>query len=269
MEMSDFFRVFELRNRRTGWASLTCRRIPVNGIETRVDDRRLLTRDRPCPEEVAGAGPTVRVTVYGPKKGGSTTALYAGRSVRHLVNGYSGALAGYVREDASTIRCPFIDSTCIKVEHRCAGGGKGGPWPMASAAPRGAATTKLHAVCDAKGRPLVLLLKHPGNVRGDTARSCPALYRSHAARHRRTRRRQGLMTAGDPARLARQNGGTTCRSSAHRGQEPQGPIPLCSMTVLETGFSDQHRGERMFCRLKDLATVSSPRRFDRNMSSKT
>ena len=33
----------------------------------------------------------------------------------------------------------FIDSTCIKV-HRCAGGGKGGPWPMASAAPRGAAT---------------------------------------------------------------------------------------------------------------------------------
>ena len=40
-------------------------------------------------------------------------------------------------EDAPDRR--FIDSTCIKV-HRCAGGGKGGPWPMASAAPRGAAT---------------------------------------------------------------------------------------------------------------------------------
>ena len=33
----------------------------------------------------------------------------------------------------------FIGSTCLKV-HRCAGGGKGAPWPMASAAPRGAET---------------------------------------------------------------------------------------------------------------------------------
>src|ERR1700732_4744793 len=33
----------------------------------------------------------------------------------------------------------FIDSSCIKVHH-CAGGGKGGPWLMVSAAPKAAAT---------------------------------------------------------------------------------------------------------------------------------
>src|SRR3546814_6282052 len=33
----------------------------------------------------------------------------------------------------------FIDSSCIKV-HRCAGGAKGGPWLMVSAARREAAT---------------------------------------------------------------------------------------------------------------------------------
>lgn len=56
----------------------------------------------------------------------------------------------------------FIDSSCIKV-HRTAGGAKGGPWLMASASPKGARNTKLHAVCDEKGRPHVLLLT-PGNT---------------------------------------------------------------------------------------------------------
>ena len=98
----------------------------------RVDDRRVLSgivhalrnggRLADCPREV-----------YGPKK-----TLY-NRFVRWAERGIweriFSALAG--GEDAPDRL--FIDSTCIKV-HRCAGGGKGGPWPMASAAPRGAAT---------------------------------------------------------------------------------------------------------------------------------
>ena len=71
--------------------------------------------------------------VYGPKK-----TLY-NRFVRWAERGIweriFNALAG--GEDVPDRL--FIDSTCIKV-HRCAGGGKGGPWPMASAAPRGVAT---------------------------------------------------------------------------------------------------------------------------------
>ena len=98
----------------------------------RVDDRRVLSgivhalrnggRWADCPREV-----------YGPKK-----TLY-NRFVRWAERGIweriFSALAG--GEDAPDRL--FIDSTCIKV-HRCDGGGKGGPWPMASAAPRGAAT---------------------------------------------------------------------------------------------------------------------------------
>ena len=94
----------------------------------RVDDRRVLSgivhalrnggRWADCPREV-----------YGPKKTLYNRFVWAERGIWEL-----SALAG--GEDAPD---RLIDSTCIKV-HRCAGGGKGGPWPMASAAPRGAAT---------------------------------------------------------------------------------------------------------------------------------
>ena len=122
--MSDFF-----------WFSdaLWARIGPLLPTDTRgmarVDDRRVLSgivhalrnggRWADCPREV-----------YGPKK-----TLY-NRFVRWVERGIweriFSALAG--GEDVPDRL--FIDSTCIKV-HRCAGGGKGGPWPMASAAPRG------------------------------------------------------------------------------------------------------------------------------------
>ena len=71
--------------------------------------------------------------VYGPKK-----TLY-NRFVRWAERGIwediFSALAG--AEEAPDRL--FIDSTCIKV-HRCAGGGKGGPWLMVSASPKAGAT---------------------------------------------------------------------------------------------------------------------------------
>jgi transposase len=83
-------------------------------------------------------------------------------SERGIWEGIFSALAG--------ARCPdrlFIGSSCIKV-HRCAGGGKGGL----------GRNTKLHAVCDAKGRPCILLLT-PGNVHD--CKVAPTLYRGDAA----------------------------------------------------------------------------------------
>ena len=125
--MSDFFWFSDAQ-----WARIG----PLLPTDTRgmarVDDRRVRSgivhalrnggRWADCPREV-----------YGPKK-----TLY-NRFVRWAERGIweriFSALAG--SEDVPDRL--FIDSTCIKV-HRCAGGGKGGPWPMASAAPRGAAT---------------------------------------------------------------------------------------------------------------------------------
>jgi transposase len=103
----------------------------VRGMK-RVDDRRVLSgivhalksggRWVDCPEHV-----------YGPKK-----TLY-NRFVRWAERGVwesiFSALAG--AEDAPDRL--FIDSTCIKA-HRCAGGAKGGPWLMVSAAPKAGAT---------------------------------------------------------------------------------------------------------------------------------
>lgn len=97
----------------------------------RVDDRRVLSgivHALRC-----GGRWTDCAGVYGPKK-----TLY-NRFVRWAERGIwediFSALAG--AEEAPDRL--FIDSTCIKV-HRCAGGGKGGPWLMVSASPKGGAT---------------------------------------------------------------------------------------------------------------------------------
>ena len=91
----------------------------------RVDDRRVLSgivHALRCGGRWADCA-----DVYGPKK-----TLY-NRFVRWAERGIweaiFSALAG--AEDAPDRL--FIDSSCIKV-HRCAGGGKGGPWLMVSAA---------------------------------------------------------------------------------------------------------------------------------------
>ena len=103
----------------------------VRGMD-RVDDRRVLSgivhalkhggRWADCPRDV-----------YGPKK--TLYNRFVRWSERGIWERIFAALAG--AEDAPDRL--FIDSSCIKV-HRCAGGAKGGPWPMVSAAPRVAAT---------------------------------------------------------------------------------------------------------------------------------
>src|SRR3546814_3322094 len=70
--------------------------------------------------------------IYGPKK--TLYNRFVRWSERGIWEGIFGALAGA----GDVPDRLFIDSSCIKV-HRCAGGAKGGPWLMVSAARASAA----------------------------------------------------------------------------------------------------------------------------------
>lgn len=96
----------------------------------RVDDRRVLSgivHALRC-----GGRWTDCAGVYGPKK--TLYNRFVHWAERGIWEDIFSALAG--AEDAPDRL--FIDSTCIKV-HRCAGGGKGGPWLMVSASPKAGA----------------------------------------------------------------------------------------------------------------------------------
>ena len=109
----------------------------------REDDRRVLSgivhalknggRWADCPREI-----------YGPKK-----TLY-NRFVRWAERGiWEGIFSALAGTEEAPDRL-FIDASCIKV-HRCAGGAKGGPWPMVSAAPKAGATPSFTLFAMAKG----------------------------------------------------------------------------------------------------------------------
>ena len=124
--MSDFFWFSDAQ-----WARIKpLLPTDVRGKE-RVDDRRVLSgivHALRC-----GGRWTDCADVYGPKK--TLYNRFVRWSDRGIWEGIFSALAG--AEDAPDRL--FIDSSCIKV-HRCAGGGKGGPWLMVSAARKADAT---------------------------------------------------------------------------------------------------------------------------------
>lgn len=93
----------------------------------RVDDRRVLSGIVDALR--CGGRWADCANVYGPKK--TLYNRFVRWSERGIWEGIFSALAG---ADDAPDRL-FIDSSCIKV-HRCAGGGKGGPWLMVSAAPK-------------------------------------------------------------------------------------------------------------------------------------
>ena len=143
--MSDFFWFSDLQ-----WSRIEpLPPIDVRG-KSRVDDRRVLSGIVHALR--SGRRWVDCADVYGPKK-----TLY-NRFVRWSERGIFSALAGA----ADAPNRLFIDSSCIKV-HRCAGGAKGGALAHGIGRTKGGRNTKLHAVCDAKGRPCVLLLT-PENV---------------------------------------------------------------------------------------------------------
>lgn len=99
----------------------------------RVDDRRVLSgivHALRCGGRWADCA-----DVYGPKK--TLYNRFVRWSERGIWEGIFSALAG-AGEAPDRL---FIDSSCIKA-HRCAGGAKGGPWLMVSAAPKADATPR-------------------------------------------------------------------------------------------------------------------------------
>jgi mannitol 2-dehydrogenase len=127
MDMGDFFWFSDAQ-----WSRIEPLLPTGTRGKARTDDRRVLSgivhalrnggRWADWPREV-----------YGPKKTlYNRFVRWAERSIRE---GIFSALAG----SAEAPDRLFIDSSCIKV-HRCAGGGKGGPWPMVSAAREAGAT---------------------------------------------------------------------------------------------------------------------------------
>lgn len=119
--MADFFWFSDAQ-----WARIAPL-LPANARgKRRVDDRRVLSgivhalkcggRWADCPREI-----------YGPKK-----TLY-NRFVRWSERGVWECVFSALASAGDAPDRLFIDSSCIKV-HRCAGGGKGGPWLMVSAA---------------------------------------------------------------------------------------------------------------------------------------
>lgn len=113
----------------------------VRGMK-RVDDRRVLSgivHALRCGGRWADCA-----DVYGPKK--TLYNRFVRWSERGIWTNIFSALAG---SDDAPDRL-FIDSSCIKV-HRCAGGGKGGAWPMVSAAQKAAATPSSTRFATRKG----------------------------------------------------------------------------------------------------------------------
>ena len=137
--MADFFWFSELQ-----WARIEPRLpMDVRG-KKRVDDRRVLSG---IVHALKSGGRWVDCAdVYGPKK-----TLY-NRFVRWAERGIWEDIFSALAGTQDTPDRLFIDSSCIKV-HRCAGGGKGGPWLMVSAAPKAAATPSSMPSAMRKGDP--------------------------------------------------------------------------------------------------------------------
>ncbi|MFW2828546.1 IS5 family transposase [Sphingomonas sp. ID0503] len=210
--------------------------------KARVDDRRVLSG---IVHALRCGGRWVDCSdVYGPKK--TLYNRFVRWSERGIWEGIFSALAG---ADDAPDRL-FIDSSCIKV-HRCAGGGKGGPWPMIGRT-KGGRNTKVHAVCDAKGRPHVLLLT-PGNVHDcKVAKTCIAALPPSV---------ELVADKGYDSQELRE-------WLDQRGTQAVIP-PRCNRKVQydydRTIYKQRNVIERMFCRLKDWRRLAT--RFDRNIKN--
>ncbi|MEG3151557.1 IS5 family transposase [Sphingomonas sp. ZT3P38] len=210
----------------------------------RVDDRRVLSgivhalqsggRWGDCPEQI-----------YGPKK--TLYNRFVRWAERGIWEGIFSALAG--AEDAPDRL--FIDSTCIKA-HRTAGGAKGGHLANGIGQTRGGRNSKVHALCDVKGRPCVLMIT-PGNVHDmKVAKACIAAMPPSAE----LVGDKGYDSNDLRAWLAER--GTTAVIPSKRNRKVQLD---CDVKI----YKQRNVIERMFCRFKDWRRVAT--RFDRNIKT--
>ena len=205
----------------------------------RVDDRRVISgilyvlksgcRWCDCPQE------------YGPP-----TTIY-NRFVRWAKRGVWERLFRELARRGRSIQTQMIDATHVKA-HRSASGGQGGEHKQAIGRSRGGRNTKIHAVADAKGRLLSILLS------GGEAHDCPPAPRLI----RRTKAARRLL--GDKAYDS-----VELRHWLHgRGTTPV--IPNKSnrkqpFSFNRRAYKERHRIENAFSRLKDFRRIAT--RYDR------
>ncbi|MGH7555429.1 MAG: IS5 family transposase [Longimicrobiales bacterium] len=204
----------------------------------RVDDRRVISgilhvlksgcRWCDCPPE------------YGPP-----TTIY-NRFVRWAERGVWERLFRKLAARGRSTQTQMIDSTHIKA-HRSASGAKRGRRSRLLAA-RGGRNTKIHAIADAKGRLLSILLS------GGEAHDCPPAQRLI----RRTKAAKKLLgdKAYDSAELR--------QWLDDRGTKPVIPNKSNRKQPFrfdKKSYKQRHRIENAFCRLKDFRRIAT--RYDR------
>ncbi|MBW8855390.1 MAG: IS5 family transposase [Bradyrhizobium sp.] len=210
----------------------------VRGVE-RQDDRRIISgiihvlksgcRWSDCPE------------AYGP-----ATTIY-NRFARWARRGIWENLFRKLAGNGRSTDTQMIDSTHVKA-HRSASGGKGGSRKQAVGRSRGGRNTKIHALADAKGRLIAILLT------GGEAHDCPVAER--LIRRVKPPKRMLGDKAYDSAELREELDG--------RGTEPV--IPNRSNRKQPYSFSKRlyklrWRIESAFNRLKDYRRIAT--RYDR------
>jgi transposase len=210
----------------------------VRGKE-RADDRRVISgilhvlksgcRWCDCPPE------------YGPR-----TTIY-NRFVRWAERGIRERLFRALVARGRSTSMQMIDSTHVKA-HRSASGAKRGEQKQAIGRSRGGRNTKIHAIADAQGRLLSILLS------GGEAHDCPPAQRLI----RRSRAAKKLLgdRAYDSAKLRQwlEDRGTTAviPNKSNRKQ----PYRFDKQS-----YKQRHRIENAFCRLKDFRRIAT--RYDR------
>src|SRR5262245_7611915 len=210
----------------------------VRGVE-RVDDRRVISgivhvlksgcRWCDCPE------------AYGPP-----TTIY-NRFVRWARRGIWEKLFRELAGQGRSTETQMIDSTHIKA-HRCAAGGKGGSRSRLLAVRAAGANTKIHALADAKGRLLAILLT------GGEAHDYPVAERLIC----RTKAAKRLI--GDMA----YDGNELRCWLGHRGTKsviPNRPNRKRPSSFNKRLYKERRRIENAFSRLKDFRRIAT--RYDR------
>ncbi|MGA7714151.1 MAG: IS5 family transposase [Rhizomicrobium sp.] len=205
----------------------------------RVDDRRVISgilhvlksgcRWCDCPRE------------YGPP-----TTIY-NRFVRWAERGVWERLFRELAAWERSTDTQMIDSTHIKA-HRSASGAKKGEQNQAIGRSRGGRNTKIHAIADAKGRLLSILLT------GGQTHDCPPAQRLI----RRTKRAKKLL--GDKAHDSEElwlwlNERGTKAVVPNRSNRKQ------PFSFDKKSYKQRHRIESAFCRLKDFRRIAT--RYDR------
>ena len=143
----------------------------------------------------------------------------------------------------------MIDATHLKAHRTAASLLKKGLFPAVIGRTKGGLNSKLHAVCDGEGRPLVMLLSRRPDERPQGRR----LVAATPCRRAKTLSPTAATTATPSAQRLVETGIEPCIPSS---QKPKGPYPYDKAL-----YRQRHKVENMFGRIKDWRRIAT--RYDR------